>query len=286
MNNKTKLQSLCDMGQSCQCTVHIQVCLHNWSICSGIYRSWWGWLSQKLLVVNPKVWLHHHIGNNRACTPKLASSDTFLQAKQCYLVEAAKEADNVVSQLQPERADNIIEGAVGLAAKFEVQLSNPCWKTKIPLKCSHLHIKSVLEEAKWTTCRKWTHDCQWHQVTTWLSTSHGNNWCIWHQKEQSSCTKCSKMTCLEISVNYKMKLSLEGKIGIMNVADTLDSMVQDISPDLNPNMYTAVIILVVMSVSTITKSDLSAQCGVSWIICALQWQLRACRDWICTSTKT
>ena len=41
----------------------------------------------------------------------------------------------------------IIERAVGLAAKFEVQLSNPCWKTKTPLKCSHLHIMSVLEEA-------------------------------------------------------------------------------------------------------------------------------------------
>ena len=60
------------------------------------------------------------------------------------------------------------------------------------------------------------------------------------------------MTCLEINVNYKMKLSLEGKIGITNVADTLDIMVQDINPDLNPNMYTAVIILVVMSVSTVT----------------------------------
>ena len=60
------------------------------------------------------------------------------------------------------------------------------------------------------------------------------------------------MTCLKISVNYRMKLSLEGKIGIMNVADTLDNTVQDINPDLKPNMYTAVIILVVMSVSTVT----------------------------------
>ena len=38
----------------------------------------------------------------------------------------------------------------------------------------------------------------------------------------------------------------------MNVADTLDIMVQDINPDLNPNMYTAVIILMVISVSTVT----------------------------------
>ena len=38
----------------------------------------------------------------------------------------------------------------------------------------------------------------------------------------------------------------------MNVADTLDNMVQDINPDLNLNMYTAVIILMVMSVSTVT----------------------------------
>ena len=105
----------------------------------------------------------------------------------------------------------------------------------------------------WTICcRKWTRDCQWLHVTTWLSTSHGNNWCIWPQKEQSSCTKCSKMTCLKISVNYKMKLSLEDMIGIMNVADTLDNMVQDINPDLNPSMYTAVVILMVMSVSTFT----------------------------------
>ena len=49
-----------------------------------------------------------------------------------------------------------------------------------------------------------------------------------------------------------MKLSLEGKIRVMNVADTLDNTVQDINPDLNPNMYTAVIILIVMSVSTVT----------------------------------
>ena len=55
------------------------------------------------------------------------------------------------------------------------------------------------------------------------------------------------MICLEVGVNYKMKLSLEG-----NVADTLDNTVHDISPDLNPNMYTAVIILMVMSVSTVT----------------------------------
>ena len=104
----------------------------------------------------------------------------------------------------------------------------------------------------WTTCcRKWTHDCQWLKVTTWLITSHGNNWCIGDQREQSSCIKFSKMTCLKISVNYKMKLSLEGKMGIMNVADTLDNTVQDINPDLNPNMYTAVIILTVMSVSTV-----------------------------------
>ena len=45
----------------------------------------------------------------------------------------------------------IIEGAVGLAAKFEVQLSNLCWNTKMPLKGSHLHIKSVLEEANLPT---------------------------------------------------------------------------------------------------------------------------------------
>ena len=35
------------------------------------------------------------------------------------------------------------------------------------------------------------------------------------------------------------------------MSHTLDNMVQYISPDLNPNMYTAVIILVVMSVSTV-----------------------------------
>jgi len=47
------------------------------------------------------------------------------------------------------------------------------------------------------------------------------------------------------------------------------------------NMYTAVVILMVMSASTATadKSALSAQCSVSTTICALQWQLCACRGW-------
>ena len=39
-----------------------------------------------------------------------------------------------------------------------------------------------------------------------VCTSYGNNWCMWHQKEYSSCTKCSKTTCLEICGNYKTKL--------------------------------------------------------------------------------
>ena len=55
---------------------------------------------------------------------------TFLQAKQCDLVEAAKEAVTVISQLQQERANPawsnaLQEGTVALAAKFEVQPSNP-----------------------------------------------------------------------------------------------------------------------------------------------------------------
>ena len=40
---------------------------------------------------------------------------------------------------------------MGLAAKFEVQLSNPCSKTKTPLKFSHLHIMSVLKEGNLPT---------------------------------------------------------------------------------------------------------------------------------------
>ena len=59
----------------CQRTVHIQVYLHSCSICSGISGGWWEWQSMDLHVVNPKVWLHHHVGNDWACTPKSTSSE-------------------------------------------------------------------------------------------------------------------------------------------------------------------------------------------------------------------
>ena len=54
---------------------------------------------------------------------------------------------------------------------------------------------------------------------------------------------------------------MEGEMEIMNVAerqDTLDDTIQNINPDLYPNMYTAVIILMVMSVSTVTKEESSS----------------------------
>ena len=56
---------------------------------------------------------------------------TFLQAKQCDLVEAAKDAVTVIAQLQQERAEpkvsnTLYEGAVELATKFKVQSSKPC----------------------------------------------------------------------------------------------------------------------------------------------------------------
>ena len=66
---------------------------------------------------------------------------TFLQAKLCDFVDTAKEAVTAISQLQQERAgpgmwNTLYEGAVELAAKFEVQPSKPCWKTKTPRKYS------------------------------------------------------------------------------------------------------------------------------------------------------
>jgi len=55
---------------------------------------------------------------------------TFLQAKQCDLMEAAKEVVTVISQQEQQRADTevrntLYEDAVELAAKFEVQPSKP-----------------------------------------------------------------------------------------------------------------------------------------------------------------
>ena len=59
------------------------------------------------------------------------------QAKVCDFVDTAKEAVTAISQLQQERAgpemwNTLYEGAVELAAKFEVQPSKPRWKTKTP----------------------------------------------------------------------------------------------------------------------------------------------------------
>ena len=134
-----------------QRAVHIHVCLHSCSVCSGISGSWWRWQSPELVIVNPKVWLHHHIGNDWACSRKSVSSDTFLQAKIFVFVETAKEAVTVISQLQQQKADpeiwnTLYDDALKLAAKFEVQLGKPCCKTKTPRKCSHWHPLSVLEE--------------------------------------------------------------------------------------------------------------------------------------------
>ena len=138
------------MGQLWQCTVYIHVCLQSCRFCSGISGSYWGWQSSELLVVNPKVLLCHHNGNDGACTQ--TSSDNISTSQTMWFHGEAKEAVTVLicpattTEGRSRDMYSIYEGAVELAAKLEVQPSKACWKTKRPRKCSCWCPLSVLED--------------------------------------------------------------------------------------------------------------------------------------------
>ena len=71
------------MGQLCQRTVHIQVCLHSCrpSVCTWIFEYLEAGVDGKsqsyllLRVITWWGWLHHHIGNNWASAPRSAACD-------------------------------------------------------------------------------------------------------------------------------------------------------------------------------------------------------------------
>ena len=193
---------------------------------------------------------------------------TFLQAKQCDLVEAAKEAVIVISQLEQERADTemwntLYKDAMELAAKFEVQPSRPRNAGK------QRHREHIPAD---TPCQYWKSamylpfvDYLLQEMNTRLLVAKHRYMAQYIMPKQLVHLTPERIVQLfevfqEDMPGYLRQVQNDvsrwkARWETMNAAErpgTLDDTIQEINPDLYPNMYTAVVILMVISVLTAT----------------------------------
>ena len=200
---------------------------------------------------------------------------TFLQAKQCDLMEAAKEVVTVISQLEQERAETevwntLYEDAVELAAKFEVQ---PCKPRNARKQRHREHFPAD------TPCQYWKRAMYLPFVDHLLQEMNTRLLVAKHRyvvqyiipKQLVHLTPERIAQLFEVFQDdmpgdlrqlqnevSRWKARWE-KVNVAERPDTLDDTILEINPGLYPNMYTAVIILMVMSVLTVmAERSLSA----------------------------
>ena len=177
----------------------------------------------------------------------------FLKAKKCDFMDAAKEVVTVISQQEQERADTkvwntLYEDAVELVAKFEVQPYNAGKQRPANTLCQHW--KRAMNEMEMNTrllvakLRYVAQNIMPKQLV------HLTPERIAQLFEVFQDNMPEDLRQLQNKVN-RWKARWE-TMNATERPDTLDDMIQEINPDLYPNMYTAIVLLLVMSVSTAT----------------------------------
>ena len=193
---------------------------------------------------------------------------TFLQAKQCDLLEAAKEATTIVSLLKEQRADptawdTLFDNAVDLAAKFNVEASKPRNAGR------QVHRENVPAD---TPSQYWKRamylpfmDHLLQELDTRLLVAQDRY--VAQYIIPSQLTKLTPQRITQLYESFKDDMpgdqgQVESEVArwkarwqTVNVEEkpnTLDDSIQEINPDLYPNLYAAVVILMVMPVSTAT----------------------------------
>ena len=270
MNKRTKLQSLCETRWTSRAnalytfksalTVVVTALEYLATDGDGKARSY-AISIQKFDFIVTLVTVEHVLQS-------LLPLTTFLQAKQCDLLEAAKEATTIVSLLKEQRADptawdTLFDNAVDLAAKFNVEASKPRNAGR------QVHCENVPAD---TPSQYWKRamylpfmDHLLQELDTRLLVAQDRY--VAPYIIPSQLTKLTPQRITQLYESFKDDMpgdqgQVESEVArwkarwqTVNVEEkpnTLDDSIQEINPDLYPNLYAAVVILMVMPVSTAT----------------------------------